>query len=477
MSGCSTKAPDDSLAHIQAVENNLRPAMYIKDQPLPALNILDRMKHYKVPGVSVAVIYEGKIEWAKGYGVKEAEGGDPVTPETLFQAASISKPIASLGVLHLVDEGLLDLDAPVNDKLQSWKVPENEFTAKEKVTLRRLLTHSAGLTVHGFPGYAASKEFPTTVQVLDGEKPANTPPVRVDILPGSQWRYSGGGYTVAQLLVADVSGRPFPDYMKATVLDAIGMADSTFQQPLTPEKAVQAASAHRGNGKVIKGKWHVYPEMAAAGLWTTPSDLCLYAIEIQRSLSGQSNKVISRSLTEQMLSPGIGGHGLGPALSGSGENRTFSHGGSNMGFKCQMIAFADKGQGAAVMTNADRGGELADEILRSIASVYGWSDYQSKEVAVIEIDPAKLEPYIGDFRLDSQPNMPILVSIEEGRLCVKSMATGKMSLLPMSETEFVYLEGGIFFTFVRGADKSINQIKVRPADSSMEMLFSRKKEE
>jgi hypothetical protein len=270
---------------------------------------------------------------------------------------------------------------------------------------------------------------------------------------------------------------PFPEYMKKTILDPIGMINSTYQQPPPRERAAQAASAHRGSGKAIKGKWHVYPEMAAAGLWTTPSDLCRYAIEIQKSLAGQSNKVISQAMTEQMLTPGVGGHGLGPALSGSGEARTFSHGGSNMGFRCQMIAFVEKGQGAAVMTNADKGSELADEILRSIASVYNWPVYESKEVVVVDIDPAKLEPYVGDYRLESQPKMPILVSIEDGHLVVKSMATGKMDLLPMSETEFVYLDGGIFITFVQGTDGDFDQMKVNLIDSSMEMVFTRKKEE
>jgi len=475
--GCSSKAPVDSQVHIQAVENNLKPALYIKGESVPAMNILDRMAHYKVPGVSVAVINDGEIEWAKGYGIKEAGSNDPVTPETLFQAASISKPVAALGALHLVEKGVLDLDAPVNDKLRSWKVPENEFTEKEKVTLRRLLTHSAGLTVHGFPGYKTTKEIPTTIQVLDGEKPTNTPAIRVDLIPGSQWRYSGGGYTVAQLLVTDVSGKPFRDYMKETVLNPAGMVNSTYQQPISPEMAVQAASAHRSNGKVIPGKWHVYPELAAAGLWTTPTDLCRFAIELQKSFVGKLNKVISQKMTQQMLTPGIGDWGLGPSLSGSGEAKAFSHGGGNEGFRCQLFAFIEGGRGAAVMTNSDRGSEIAAEILRSIASVYDWPAYQSKDVAIVDVDPSVLNAYVGDFRLADQPKMPVLVSIDEGHLVVKSMATGKMELLPMSETEFVYLDGGIFITFVQGDEGNFDQMKVKIAGSSMEMVLNRKKDD
>ncbi|MBE0711155.1 MAG: beta-lactamase family protein, partial [Candidatus Aminicenantes bacterium] len=458
-------------AQIQAVENALRPAAYIKGKPIAAMNILDRMKHYHIPGVSVAVIDNGKIAWAKGYGVKEAGGHDPVTPETLFQAASISKPVAALGTLRLVDKGILDLDSPVNDTLVSWKVPENEFSEKEKVTLRRLLTHSAGLTVSGFPGYATSEQIPTPVQVLNGEKPANTPPVRIDMIPGSQWRYSGGGFVVTQLLVADVSGRPFQEYMKATVLDPLGMNHSTFEQPLPQDKADQAASGHEMNGEAVKGRWHVYPELGAAGLWTTPSDLCRLAIELQKSFTGESNQIISQEMTVRMLTPGTGNWGLGIGLrttTTEGE-KSFSHGGGNKGFICMLFAYIHKGQGAVVMTNSDNGNQLVLEILRGLSSVYGWSVLQPKEVALVEIVPEKLTPYVGDYRAADEPDTPVLVSIEKNQLHIKSPEIGDWALSPLSETEFVYMDGGVFITFVKGTVGSYDQIK------TMGQVFSRKK--
>ena len=473
--GCKSRPvpekPAAEPARIGAVENSLKPAMYEKGKPPVSMNILDRMKHYHVPGVSVAVINEGKIEWAKGYGLKEAGGQDPVTPETLFQAASISKPVTALGVLSLVEKGILDLDAPVNEKLVSWKVPENEFTKKEKVTLRRLLTHSAGLTVSGFPGYAASEQIPTPVQVLNGEKPANTPPVRVDTVPGSQWRYSGGGFLVTQVLTADVSGRPFPDYMKTTVLDPLGMDHSTFEQPLPSDKSARAASGHEMNGEAVKGRWHVYPELAAAGLWTTPSDLCRLAIELQKSASGESNKVISREMAGKMLTPGTGNWGLGIGLGAptTEERRSFSHGGGNKGFICMLFAFVHKGQGAVIMTNSDNGNGLVTEILRGLSSVYGWAILQPKEVSLVKTTPEKLAPYIGDYRSADASDAPVLVSVEEDQLHLKSPDIGDWALSPVSETEFVYLDGGISVTFVKGPDGRYDQVKYWDA------LFSRKK--
>src|SRR6266851_5244466 len=246
-------------------------AVCLAAEPLEKFDFAGRMAALHVPGASVAIIDGYRIVWAHGYGVMEFGSSNQVTPDTRFQAASISKPVAALAALKLVEEGKLSLDEDVNRKLKSWKVPENEFTREEKVTLRRLLSHSAGLTVHGFPGYDVDEKLPAVPQILDGMKPANTAAVRVDITPGTKSRYSGGGITVMQLLMTDVTGRTFPELMQALVLARIGMQHSTYQQPLPDESAESAATGHRENGDKIHGRWHIYPEMAAAGLWTTPT--------------------------------------------------------------------------------------------------------------------------------------------------------------------------------------------------------------
>jgi CubicO group peptidase (beta-lactamase class C family) len=229
------------------VEESLLPAVVVAGDSAPTFSIAARMEHYKVPGVSVAVIHDGKIEWAKGYGAREVGGTDSVTASTRFQAASISKPVAATAALRLVEEGRLELDANVNDALKSWRVPDNEFTAKQPVTLREILSHTAGLTVHGFPGYAVGEKVPSTVDVLDGK--GNTDAVRVDTVPGAMWRYSGGGYTVAQLLVHDVTGEPFVAAMQRLVLDPLGMKQSTYEQPLPERLADSAAVAYRSSGQ------------------------------------------------------------------------------------------------------------------------------------------------------------------------------------------------------------------------------------
>lgn len=364
------------------VESCLLPETIEKGEPLPFMKLTDRMEFHKVPGVSIAVINNYSVEWAKGYGVREAGGTGPVTAETLFQAASISKPIAAMAALHYVQTGLLDLDEDVNSKLRSWKVPENEFTKTERVSLRRLLSHSAGLTVSSFPGYAADEKVPTLLQVLNGEKPANSGSIRVDLPPGTQCRYSGGGYVVLQQLLEDVTGEPFPRVLSKTVLTPLEMSNSTYEQPLPEALASSAALGHRPDGAIISGRWHTYPEMAAAGLWSTPTDLARLAIEVQKAYSGLSEKVLSPDIVKQMLSLQKDPYGLGPVLGSVGgvECAAFGHSGINEGYRCNLHAYTKKGQGVVVMTNSDNGVPLIMEIYRSIAHVYGWPDLRPMEL-------------------------------------------------------------------------------------------------
>ncbi len=453
--------PKDALAEcIARVESGLLPAVVIRDQ-VTGMTIADRMKHYKVPGVSIAVINNGKIEWAKGYGVTEAGGSMAVTAETMFQAASISKPVAVMGMLALVEKGMLNLDEDVNAKLKSWKVPDNDFTKEQKVTLRRLASHSAGLTVHGFRGYAEGEAVPTVVQLLDGQKPANSAAVRVDILPGSRWRYSGGGITVMQLLMTDITGKAFPTLMRELVLDKLGMKNSTYEQPLSADKISKAAAGHRSNGEIVKGKRHTYPEMAAAGLWTTPTDLAKFAIELQQAKAGKSKKVLSQAMVNQMLTKQSGDYGLGIGIGGEGNKASFSHGGSNEGFKCNLFAYSETGQGAVVMTNGDQGGQLAGEIFRSIANEYGWPDFKPTERIVAKVNPEIFKAYVGEYDVSGK----VVVTTENGKLYFQPPGGGKDELFPSSETEFFPLTQNIRVVFKKDDQGAVTGLAVHFGDS------------
>ncbi|MEX2299564.1 MAG: serine hydrolase domain-containing protein [Bryobacterales bacterium] len=368
-------------ARIQRIENGIVAREGVVQQgaaPAEAgpKTIAARMRHYHVPGVSVAVIDGGEIAWAKGYGLTAAGASSPVTTDTLFQAASISKPVTAMAALHMARYGNFGLDQDVNAKLQSWKVPENAFTKIKPVTLRGILTHSAGLTVHGFRGYAPGEDVPTLLEVLDGAGPANSAAIRVDSEPGSAVRYSGGGYTVLQQLMIDTFGKPFPELMSIIILRQAGMANSTFEQPLPEARAAQAATGHGRDGRPVAGNWHTYPEMAAAGLWTTPSDLARFAIALQKAWKGESDRILTQKLAAEMLSKQFKGSGLGVGLSGEGKTAFFAHGGGNEGFRCFLAAGVANGQGAVIMTNSDNGDALARELLRAIAAEYDWPQYR-----------------------------------------------------------------------------------------------------
>ena len=373
-------------ARIQRIEDGFAPIPLSGQGRSLHLDIRKLMQLFNVPGLSVAVIDDYRIVWAKGYGVTAPGGNTPVTPQTLFQAGSLSKPVATAGTLYLVQSGKLSLDQDVNDVLTSWKVPENEYTREQKVTLRRIMSHSAGLTVHGFPGYDVDAARPTLLQILDGRMPANTKPVRVVHVPGTEWHYSGGGVLVEQQLVLDVTHKSFPQFMQDTVFKKLGMRESTYEQPLPPEKAALAARGTYYDGKPVHGGWHVYPEMAAAGLWTTPSDLARFCIEMALSKQGKANRVLSKSMAVEMLSPqmpkveentwGDDQHpdrmGLGFFLGDSTRPDRFGHIGDDEGFQAMMIMFGDSGQGAVIMANSQQGIRVGRFLLNNIATEYAW---------------------------------------------------------------------------------------------------------
>ena len=428
-------AAGQSVDRIRAVETGLTPTVVLKGRPVPRHTIEERMKALNVPGLSVAVIRNYEIEWAKGYGLADVATKRPVTADTLFLAGSISKPVAAAGALALVEQGKLKLDDDVNTYLKSWKVPENEFTKEQKVTLRRLLSHTAGLTVHGFPGYNASAEVPTVPQILDGAKPANTGAVRVDLTPGTTWRYSGGGYTVAQLMMTEVTGLTFPELMQRAVLAKAGMRASTFENPPPQRLTDVAASGYKGNGDAVPGRYHTYPEMAAAGLWTTASDLARFVIEIQKSREGRSNRILKQATVEEMLRPEKQNYGLGFGINERDGLKRFGHGGSDVGFQALLNATVD-GRGFVVMTNSENGGRLGAEIALAVAAAYGWPD-KPREREAIAMTPEALAKFAGEYEAGRIGTVKIRV--EGDHLLVTVRGQGDTAMYPQSADTFFSL--------------------------------------
>ena len=333
------------------------------------------MEFYDVPGVSIAVIRDFAVDYVEVHGVTDRSSGEPVTPDTRFQAASMSKSVSAVGVLRLAQEGVVSLDREVNDYLTSWTLPYNDFQATEKVTLRRLLSHTAGTTVHGFRGYRYTESIPTLIQILNGEPPANSVPVVVDFVPGSRFRYSGGGYEVMDQLVRDVMGTTFPAFIEGRVLRPIGMEHSIFEQPLPATLLDSAASGYYADGTAVPGRHHIYPEIAAAGLWTPPSDLARFLIEVQLSLRGESNRVLSRESATLLLTEVRDDYALGFGLRSLRGQPYFWHNGANDGFRGAMVAHLSRGHGVVILTNSDNGSELSEAVIELIGKREGWPGY------------------------------------------------------------------------------------------------------
>ena len=412
LSGQTTIYPSDIQARIEQVEQYLMPWNQISDTIKWTLK--ERMDFYGIQGLSIAVVNNNKIEWAKGYGWADTAEKRPVDPRTLFQAASISKSLNGVGILKLVQEEKIDLNTDINDYLNSWKFPYNKSSKGKKITLNHLLSHTAGLNVHGFPGYGQDEPIPSIKEVLNGKKDANTDAVRSQFEPGQKFQYSGGGTSISQMVLMDITQQPYDEYMWLEVLKPMGMQNSTYKQPPGANFKNQLATAYRSDGKKIQGKYHIYPEQAAAGLWTNPTDLCHYIIETQLSYLGKSSKVLTQEMTEKKLTAYFGGFSaLGVFLDNRNGTIYFNHSGGNEGFRCKYYGSLEEGKGLAIMINSDSG-SILDEIMNSIAYVYDWKDFYSPEIRnTVDLPDSLLDEYTGTYMLKDEP---VLITFDDNQL-------------------------------------------------------------
>lgn len=440
-------AQDVEDARIARIERFMPPAVMVEGREYPAQTLTELMQAKAVPGVSIAVIDGGRLVWAKAYGLADAASGQAVTTNTRFQAASISKAVTATAALDLVEQDVLALDADVNAALTSWKVPAGE-AGRPPVTLRGLLTHTAGLTVHGFPGYAEGAPLPTVVQVLNGEAPANTAAVVVDQAPGSARRYSGGGFTVAQLQMSDATGEAFPDLMRARLLTPAGMANSTFEQPLPQALRSVAATAHDAEGRPVVGRFHAYPEMAAAGLWTTPSDLARWVMAIDDAWAGRSDRLLDQKTARAMLTPGLGGWGLGVGLEGESNGLSFYHFGGNEGFMAVAIGYPALGKGLVVMTNGQNGRAVIDGLTRAVAAEYGWPDRKTAAVRSVAVEPDELRDAAGRYEF-SGFQLTFSVMPDGKGLTVTTGDGHSSELIPQGDDVYIDVSGNERLRFER----------------------------
>lgn len=458
ISNTKVKAQSQIEKEIKEIENHLSPNIHVKDNPKVTYNILERMKHHNVPGISIAIVKNRELYWSKAYGLTSADKDIKVDRKTLFQIASVTKPITALGILKLVEQNKISLDDDVNTYLKNWQIQDNEFTKTEKVTIRRLLTHTAGLSSHGFDGYPQSENLPSIIEVLNGE--GNWAGVAIDNIPGTAWRYSGGGYVILQKLIEDVTGQSFENYMETEILKPLKMNNSTFQQPLNKEVYKNVSSAHDNDGNPVIGGWHNYTEKGAGGLWSTPEDFAKYIIEIQNIIKGKENGILSKETISKMLTKDINNWGLGLLVEGSGESLRFSHDGKNQGFFADFLAFAKKGEAVVILTNGNTP-NLKNEILKSISSVYNWNTHNQRTIEVENLSAEELKNYTGTYDWIERPGFFIEVVIHEEKLNVIAPSFPTDVLTPYSKYDFIDLESEVEVNFKTSDSGEINRLTWR----------------
>lgn len=470
-------AVDDDSKVIRTFESSLLPAVSVTVEPEQRWSLAERMAHWKVPGISIAVIRNGRIEWAKGYGVLQAGKPEKIDTQTVFSTGSISKVGAAAITLRLADAGKLDLDRNVNSYLTRWQVPENQYTAVRPVTLRGILSHSAGLSVHGFGDFQPGVQLPTVIDTLEGRSPSDNDPVRVIYTPGSKFQYSGGGTTVEQLLIEDVTGVPFTEAARRYVFGPLRMTRSTYENPL-PVTYGNVAKAHGSDGEVraLPRGYEAMPEMAASGLWTTPSDYAQLVIALIESYQGKPGSFLSTALARQMMTEvGRSQVGLGPFLEGEGLDRRFSHGGANDSYHTWMEGHLATGNGMVVFTNGSRGQRLYEEVRRAVALAEGWAPALSyhEQVRALQLSAAELAEkagiyavqaptHIADFRSWGQGASYVIFQ-RDGSLYMSSTgaSTGGTRLIAADASHFVGAVGGVFVEFVRDYAGVISDLVVR----------------
>jgi CubicO group peptidase (beta-lactamase class C family) len=374
--------PEEPLKSIDALRKKGRPLKSVsflttsfvslsQDEQETRDEVMWRMNRADVPGLGIALVNNGKLEWARGYGVLRAKEEQPVTEHTRFQAGSISQLVTALAALRLVQQDAIGLDRPLNDKLASWKIPENEHTRERQPTLRHVLSHSGGFNVPAVV-FAPKSSF-TLLDVLEGK--AETPAIQIEFVPGSKVDVSAGGFLVVQQLLIDAAGKPFPELVQELVFGPVGMQESTMEHPLPKEWEAVSAVGHLADQQPLEGRWGNYsPNLAAAGLWSTPTDLARLIAALSAAHQSKPDAILAPKLCKEMFTRQVGDMGLGAALGGKGKSLSFSVRGANSGYTSYMIAFPAAGQGAVLMTNSDTGERLINELVESLRLEYGWPE-------------------------------------------------------------------------------------------------------
>jgi CubicO group peptidase (beta-lactamase class C family) len=400
---------------IGEVERGLTPNTNIlfADSALQQYSIEERMKYYGIPSVSITVIHNGKVDWAKAYGLANIAEKRAADENTLYQAASISKTVNAALILKLVQNGKLSLDEDIRSYLKTWTFPDNELSKNRPVTLRALLSHTAGINVHGFKGYTNEEQLPTINQVLDGKSPANSEAIKSIYAPGTKEEYSGGGIVITEKVIQDHVGYDYPALMNSLVLKPLQMSHSTFSQ-LSKAQSVNVADAYDSNMNAVPGKYYRYPEQSPDGLWTTAADYAKFIIAIQESLRQKQGAFLKPAMAKAMITPVLEDAGLGLFIVDKTGEKYFYHEGANVGYRSLYYSDLATGEGIVILINSDNR-QIMDEIANSVAITYGWKNFYAPELRKLAvITTAQAGQLAGEYQSENPP-VTLRVRINNGQ--------------------------------------------------------------
>lgn len=448
-----------SDSRVENIEENLVPVHFLKNHS-NRMSISEMMEKDRVPGVSIAFIENGNISWQKTYGYSNLQDSLPVTTKTLFNGASLSKPVAAMAALNLSEKGFIDLNEDVNAYLKNWKIPENKFTEEQKVTLKRLIGHTAGIINYVPQPYSLNDNSPNLVQMLSGTKPSVDLPASVIYVPGEQRKYSNPGYTIIQKMIEDVSDKNFESVIEEIIFKPSEMYDSSFEQPL-PQNLLEKTAT--GYSKDLKGyPYKLFPWKAAGGIWTTPTDLGKFIITLLEDYHSNKNIILSKKMADSVFQKKSERLGFGKLFSPVKQDLLFEHWGSSPGFTCYMVASLNKKQGVVIMTNSDNGTILLSYIARSVAQEYNWDFLQPTIFKSFKLSVDEIMTYVGKF---SGGDKEMVFEIYNENLVVSDIQNNRTKLIPVGEKKFILKETNNLYEFLTDKNNKVNYVRITNSDS------------
>ena len=443
---------------IENIENNLVPIHYLKGRTNEK-TISQMMEEDKIPGVSIAFFDNGKISWQKTYGYSNLRDSTKVTTNTLFNGASLSKPVTAMAALKLVEQGVLSLNENVNKYLEGWKVPDNKFTEIEKVTLKRLISHTAGFERYVQSSYFPDEAFPTIGQMLSGEKPSIDPAVSVVSVPGQKEVYSNPGYSVIEKLLEVVTDKTFNDLLTELIFKPVQMTHSSFEQPVPKHFSQQIATGY--SNELDPYPYKLFPYKAAGGIWTNPTDLAKFLITLLEDHHSGTNVLLSKSMTDSVFTQSPTRLGFAKIYNNESSDILFEHWGSNSGFTCYMVSSLQHKQGVVIMTNSDNGMSLMSDIARAVAVANDWDFLQPKVFEPYSLEMEALNPFTGKFKGGDEE---MGFEVVEGILHFIGDTGAKSILIPVSEDKFIAQADNTLYEFLKNEECQVKYVRMTKAN-------------